>query len=167
MNRRPVPFADPTFACDDMLGKLARHLRMIGYFGHYFHRIEDAKLVAFASRNRQVLLTRDTLIMARRELGAHLFVRSDHALEQLAQVVADLSLDVDPERFYSICLECNQALEPVEAMDLRGLVPPYVFKHQQQYSRCPQCCRIFWPATHRTQMDRRIRKALGLPLKEE
>lgn len=162
MNAQPRPFTVPRFVCDDMVGKLARLLRMIGYYAHYFRRIDDAQLIGFASEKGYVLLTRDTLLLPRRGLGPHLFIRFDHPHRQLRQVVDELDLAIDTDRFYSLCLECNRALVAARSEEVRGLVPPYVYDRQTSFSRCDGCRRIFWPATHREGMDRRLRRMLGL-----
>ena len=148
-----------------MLGKLARDLRAIGYFAHYFQSIDDDKLVRFAKENGHALLTRDTRIRQRKDLGVHLFIRSDFAFEQLAQVVRELSLCVDASRFYTVCIECNLALVTLQKSEVRGLVPPYVYKTQDRFSCCPGCEKIFWPATHMDHMDQRLRKTLSPFLK--
>lgn len=156
------PFAQPIFICDDMLGKLARALRKIGYFARYFRSIEDKKLVWLAAENDWVLLTRDTLILPRRGLGRHLLIKSDHWDEQLGQVIKDIRLQIEPDRFYTICLECNQRLEMVDKEIVRGLVPPYVYHQKERFSQCLQCDRIYWRATHWDHMDKTIRKVLKL-----
>ena len=156
------PFLHPIFICDDMLGKLSRALRKIGYFSHYFRTIEDKELVRSAAQNDWVLLTRDTLILPRRGLGRHLFVQSDHWDEQLGQVVSEMKLETDTQRFFSICLECNHTLVPVEKASIRGLVPPYVYYRKERFSKCPECDRIYWRATHWDNMDQTIRDVLKI-----
>ena len=152
----PEPFEMPKFACDDMLGKLARQLRTIGYFADYFRRIDDSELVRFAAENGRILLTRDTLILPRKNLGPHLFIESDHVEQQLEQVVNELRLRVDTERFFTICLICNTALVHIDRASVKDKVPPYVFQTQKTFSRCPSCEKIYWPATHKRNMEQRI-----------
>ena len=36
-----------------------------------------------------------------------------------------------------------------------------LFKTQSRFARCDQCERTYWPATHRDDMARRIRKLFG------
>lgn len=151
-----TPFFSPVFVCDDMLGRLAKGLRMVGYFAHYFRKIDDARLVELTKKAGHVLLTRDTLILPRRNLGPHLFVKSDFHNEQLDQVVRDLRLPMDKGRAFTICLECNVQLGHLEPENARGLVPPYVFSSQESFARCPYCRRIYWQATHRSRMDENV-----------
>jgi len=82
----------PRFLADAMLGRLARWLRILGYDVEYFPG-EDDELVHQARREGRILLTRDTRLVRRHQLPPHVFIQSDHVMEQLRQVVASLRLD--------------------------------------------------------------------------
>ena len=51
-----------SFACDAMLGGLARWLRAAGYDTSWHHGIEDRDLVRLAGEQGRTLLTSDTRI---------------------------------------------------------------------------------------------------------
>ena len=151
----------PSFACDCMLGRLTRWLRVLGYRAHYFHRIDDARLVRFASAGGHVLLTRDTRLVRRRAIGPHTLVRSNDPFEQLAEVAGACGLSRDPARIGTVCVACNGRPEMLAKADARGLVPPYVWATQDHFTRCPDCRRIYWPSTHREAMTRRLAEVFG------
>jgi len=55
-----MPDNEPTFACDAMLGGLARWLRAAGYDASWTEGIDDWDLVRLARREGRVLLSSDT-----------------------------------------------------------------------------------------------------------
>jgi uncharacterized protein with PIN domain len=144
-----------------MLGKLARWLRVLGCDVEYFPVIGDAELVARAVRTSRLILTRDTLLVQRREARAnHFLVAGDHFRDQLRQVVE--RFDIDPAgRFLSRCLECNALLTDIGKCEVRGRVPPYVYATREQFCVCPSCGRLYWQGTHREKMIMEVEEILG------
>ncbi|HYA51096.1 MAG TPA: Mut7-C RNAse domain-containing protein [Streptosporangiaceae bacterium] len=143
----------PRFLCDAMLGRLARWLRILGYDAAYADLPDDA-LVALAQAEGRVLLTRDTRLVRRPDVGPHAFIRHDRVQDQLRQMTAAFGLR--PGRAGTRCLCCNVALEALPRDAAAGRVPPYVWRTQQQFVRCPACARIYWPGTHWDHMTREL-----------
>jgi hypothetical protein len=148
------------FAADKMLGRLARWLRVIGQDVVYGPELSGLVLLRVARREGRTVLTRDTRLLRRRELPPHLFIASDHFREQLCQVVAAFDLDAR-SHLLTRCLDCNAALEEVEPARVRARVPAYVWRTQERFCRCPECHRVFWPATHLDRMRGEL-ESLGL-----
>ncbi len=149
----------PKFIVDHNVGKLTKWLRLMGYDARFFRGKSDAELVAIALKEGRIILTRDTRIMQRRlvtkgRLKA-LLIASDQPEQQIRQLIDSLNLDY---RFnpFSLCLECNQPLVERKKAELKDLVPPYVFKTQDQFRQCPSCQRIYWRGTHWRAMTRRL-----------
>ena len=155
--------SDPAFACDSMVGRLARWLRILGYDATYARGAGDARLVARARAEGRVLLTRDRGLAERRGIGRFLLVQSNDPPTQLREVVAALGLSVDPARLFRRCPACNGAVEAVQRESVRGLVPPYVYGTQRSFSRCAGCRRVYWPATHHDHMLRELEALFGEP----
>jgi hypothetical protein len=147
-------------AADCMLGRLARRLRMLGFDTAYDRVIDDEDLITRCARDGRVLLTRDTRLAGRRlvrRLGTRVvLVRADDPDLQVAQVLRDLGLTVEPRQVLSRCLECNRILESLERAAAEGGVPPYVLATQRRFARCPACGRFYWRATHVDRMMRRL-----------
>ncbi len=145
----------PGFIADVNVGRLARRLRMLGYNTLFNNGADDNELIRNALREGRILLTRDTGIMARRVVTTGkvkaLLVKSDDVTEQLWQVVRALNLEPESEPF-SICIECNVPLVPRGKEEVRGLVPPHVFRNHEQFVQCPVCRRVFWRGTHWEKM---------------
>ncbi|OAI41732.1 hypothetical protein AYO40_02475 [Planctomycetaceae bacterium SCGC AG-212-D15] len=139
----------PRFACDAMLGGLARWLRAAGYDGCWQEGIDDWELVRLAQREGRVLLTSDTGI---RRLGIvrdgeipSLFI--PHGMsktEQLAFVRRQLDLPLREPR----CMACGGYLTEVARESVRERVPTRTYAWQQHFHECTRCGRLFWQGTH-------------------
>lgn len=132
---------------------------MLGYDTLFDSGMDDDDLIRVALKEGRVLLTRDTGIMRRRIVFtgkvSAILIASDDVREQLRQVVTVLNLELGSNLF-SLCMECNEPLSPREKGDVSDLVPPYVFKTQEQYMQCPNCGRIYWRGTHWQAMRREL-----------
>jgi uncharacterized protein with PIN domain len=137
------------FLADNMLGRLAIWLRLLGYDTAYHHDATDAQLARIARAENRVLLTRDVELTRRRAVRA-ILIESEQVEEQLRQVFHALNLTA--REAFSRCAECNSVLEEVSKESVRGQVPPYVFHTQERYRRCPRCARIYWRGTHWARM---------------
>ncbi len=136
------------FITDTNLGKLAKWLRILGYDTVSYRREADRNFLRKAEREGRVVLTRKKDMAARQFSGKLVIVESDNIQEQLVEVMEKLSVSADPDRLFSICVKCNEALVAVEKEDVAGLVPAFVYDTQSSFRRCPGCKGIFWPGTH-------------------
>jgi uncharacterized protein with PIN domain len=138
-----------------MLGTLAKWLRILGYDTRYDPDRDDHQLVRLARAEDRVLLTRDRELSRRRGVRS-LLIASQDLDEQCLQVVTDLELDLDPDRSYSRCPVCNEALERLEYDQAQARVPAYVARTRRSFKICPACHRIYWRGTHWQRMERRL-----------
>jgi hypothetical protein len=137
------------FLADAMLGKLAKWLRMLGYDTVYTPDADDDDLVRIAIREDRILLTRDTLLCARRMVRARcVFVDWGSTGEQVRQVMRELDLKLSRDSLFTRCTVCNGEIIPIDKADVAGRVPPYVFKTQQEFGYCARCDKIYWRGTH-------------------
>ena len=147
----------PRFIVDHNVGKLARHLRMMGYDTLFYKGGDDSGLVATALAENRVILTRDRGIMERRLVTTGrlkaILLETERPEEQICQVMRALKLE-SRHRPFSLCLEDNQPLEERSREQVAGRVPAYVFKTQDYYMECPVCRRIYWRGTHWQAMTR-------------
>lgn len=140
----------PRFVVDEMLGKLARELRALGYDVVYMRHVDDDEVLERALTEDRRLLTRDTQLADR--AGEHAYhVRARDPADQLEDLVAALDLAPAREAFLSRCLECNT---PIEATTARDEVPDAV--EDRQHWRCPDCGKVYWLGTHAIDMLERL-----------
>jgi len=153
------------FVADQMLGRLAKWLRVFGYDTLYLNPAQDSDLLATCKRNGRILLTRDTLLLKVREIRdgriKALLIESDFVDKQLKEVARKFKLKPQPGR---LCPEDNMSLERAERSEARQFVPRFVFQTQMEFSRCPACNRFFWQGT---QWQRIREKLHFLPIEEE
>ncbi|MBI4759036.1 MAG: Mut7-C RNAse domain-containing protein [Chloroflexi bacterium] len=144
------------FLADQMLGRLAKWLRILGYDTLYSNAWSDAEIARLARAEDRVLLTRDTRLLARKGLKG-LYVSSEDLVEQIGQLAREGYLDSRPP--FTRCLRCNVSLEQVDKPQVLGQVPPYVYETQDEFRRCPQCGRLFWRGTHWQKMVEKVNRS--------
>ena len=136
-----------SFIADEMLGKLAKWLRAIGYDTVYHTGGGDSALVQQALREDRIILTKDLHLLKRKLARKGVFVVSDDPREQFKQVVEELGLDVE-NGLFTRCLICNRELFPVGKQNIRDKVPVYTYLTHDKIHECPGCGRIYWSGTH-------------------
>jgi uncharacterized protein with PIN domain len=145
------------FVADDMVGKLAKWLRILGHDVAYFRSIDNKELISIANSENRILLTRDTDIAESGKTRHCLFLESDNYVEQLRQVYRLLALKVDKELIFSRCLICNEKLKGIRKESVEGSVPPYVFETRDDFVICEKCNKVYWKGTH----NERVEEILG------
>jgi hypothetical protein len=73
---KPNPPANPKFILDVHLGKLARHLRLLGFDVFYGKESQDAAIVRLGRRTGRIILTRDIALLKNKSVRRGYFVRS-------------------------------------------------------------------------------------------
>jgi uncharacterized protein with PIN domain len=141
------------FLADNMLGRLATWLRLLGYDTAYLPEASDPELARVARAEDRVLLTRDVELTRRRGVR-HLLIESEKVDQQLQQVFRALNLTA--RQAFSRCAKCNTPLDQVNKETVRAQMPPYVFQTQERFLRCPNCRRVYWRGTHWARMLARI-----------
>ncbi|WP_410765439.1 Mut7-C RNAse domain-containing protein [Haloferax sp. DFSO60] len=154
-----VESATPTntaLLLDVMLGKLAIYLRMCGYDTAYALDGDgsdpgDDALLARATEETRVLLTRDVTLAARAPQSVLLAGRTPTAqLSELNSVGFDLSLTTELAR----CGSCNGHLRPVESGES---IPEYAPDPDDvRLWRCRDCGQVFWRGSHWKSVERTI-----------
>jgi len=151
------PTNDPSqfkLLADRMLGRLTRWLRILGYDTAYAPDTDDNELLRLARAQDRILLTADHGLAARR--GARILLIEAQDLDgQLRE--ARSALGPPPGGALSRCVACNGKLVRVDKSELAGRLPPYVLATHQEFRRCPDCGRIFWPGTHVERMRAMLR----------
>lgn len=145
--------------CDEMLGRLARWLRLLGHDVHYVQHVEDEALLRGALAEDRLLLTRDAGLVARAPPGKALFVQALDPEQQLREVAKALGLSPDPSLLLNRCSLCNTPLEAASRAEAEasGGVPPAVLASHDTYWRCPGCGKLYWRGTHVERIEATLR----------
>jgi len=144
---RPAPLREPRFVADAHLGKLARHLRLLGFDTLFFNDAGDGRLAEISRSEGRILLTRDRALLMRRELTHGCFVHAVNPEAQLAELFRRLDLFrlADP---FTRCLECNGRLLPIEKSRVISSLPERVAEAYDAFWRCDDCRKIYWKGSH-------------------
>jgi uncharacterized protein with PIN domain len=149
---RPQPLREVRFVLDGHLGKLARHLRLLGFDARYANDPTDVELVDISTRERRILLTRDVGLLKRGAVTHGCFVRSTDPRGQVLEVLRRFQLAdrIDP---YTRCLACNGSLEPIAKAVVEDRLPPKTRDLYDEYRSCTACRRIYWRGAHHRRLD--------------
>jgi uncharacterized protein len=144
---RPVPLRDPRFVVDVNIGRLARLLRVLGFDVWWSSDADDQTLADISREQHRILLTRDRGLLKRRAITHGLFVHADQAEEQTLEVIRRLDLR---ERLAPLtrCVRCNGRLATVTKDEVIDQLEPLTRQHYDEFSRCAECGRIYWPGSH-------------------
>jgi uncharacterized protein with PIN domain len=132
----------------------------MGFDTSYFPEAERRELIIKSLREERIILTRDSKMSVYSGIRM-VHIKSDFVEEQIKQVVNDLEIEPDREKFFTICVICNALLEKIKKEDVKDKVPPYVYKTQKNFMKCSICDRIYWQGTHWTNVGEFVDK-LGL-----
>jgi len=146
------------FVADRMLGRLTKWLRILGYDTIYPLDVENLSLILIARQENRILLTRDTNLILRKNIGDFLFIKSDLWIEQLKEVISGLKLEFNfPAKMFSRCSLCNTPTIKIDKDKVRDYVPPYVFLTQNDFVYCPSCKKYYWKGTHWQRINKKIK----------
>lgn len=143
------------FICDQMLGTLAKWLRIMGYDTLYGNG-DDSELVKISVDEKRILLTRDRELHARCKNS--LLVDSTELKKQIAEVMAALNLEINLKKTLSRCTVCNTPVEKIAKEEVMGRVPPHAYESNDDFWICPGCKRIYWLGTHWANMKNFMEK---------
>jgi len=143
---------ESAFACDEMLGRLARYLRAAGYDTTLADAgASDASLVARARREGRTFLTRDRAIADHAAARGVAVVLPTADLDRIAAILRrDLGVDW-LHRPFTRCLVDNTPLRPLA--DPHAL-PPHA--EPEGARDCPRCGRAYWAGSHHRRMRARL-----------
>jgi len=150
------------FVVDRMLGRLARTLRLLGYDTLYAPDMTTAQLHEIARGSDRVVLTRGNVEKRFPGLKNAVSIRSEHAPEQLREVVECFKLDTR-RGLWTRCTLCNGIIEKVEKAAVVTLVEPRVFEIYDEFYRCAHCGHIYWQGSHVERILRNLASVLGEP----
>ncbi len=136
------------FLCDQMLGSLAKWLRILGHDAAYAREGEgdDDRLLERAADEERVLLTRDKELAYRAD-GAVL-IESTSLERQLRCVFDACDVEVSVDAMLNRCTVCNVPVVAVDKAEVCGDVPEHAYEMHERFWRCPSCGRVYWKGTH-------------------
>jgi len=144
-----------------MLGKLAKELRMLGYDTLYYRGEDGYPLIKLAREESRVILTRNSKLLPRKPEDRIVRLMDDKPSLQLRELIQKGYVSLNEEKLYSRCLLCNALLDEISRDEAEGKVPDFIFYQHKEFSRCPQCLRIYWPGSHLNHMIEKVKELLA------
>ncbi len=157
---RPHPLREPKFVLDAHLGKLASHLRLMGFDTLYQNDYADETLAQVSETEKRLLLTKDRGLLKRRQVTHGYLVRGTDPELQLREVLSRFDL-FDAVRPFTRCLNCNGSLEPVDKAAVAELLPPDISEGGSQFRRCAGCGKVYWRGSHYDHLSRFVEAVLA------
>lgn len=156
LKRLRPPLPDPVrFVLDVNLGKLARWLRLLGFDTLYRNDFDDADVVAIASREDRVVLTRDRRLLHHSDIVHGYWVRAVDPGKQVREVLQhfDLAPHIDP---FHRCLKCNGSIAPVAKAAIVQQLLPKTRAHYEDFYQCIECEKVYWRGPHYARLLRDV-----------
>jgi len=145
--------------CDQMLGTLAKWLRILGFDTFYANaEMSDEDLLGIAKGENRAIFTRDKELIIRgkkKNLNVILIETTDLDL-QLKQVLKHVN--IDESAVLSRCTICNTVLDTVEKNKIQGKVPSKVFENNEKFWFCSKCNKFYWIGSHHDKIINKIDK---------
>jgi len=157
------PPGELRFVLDTHLGKLASHLRMLGFDTLYSNRFEDDELAEISSRENRILLTRDLGVLKRGIVTYGYYVRNTNPEKQLIEILQRYNLTPAIKPFKR-CISCNGPLHPVEKSAVIDQLPPNVTGNHDSFHQCERCSKLYWKGSHHDRMQAFIQRVLNIPI---
>lgn len=147
------------FILDNMLGKSAKYLRMLGYDTIYPPPEDDKATLKLAQEENRIVITRSKKLYnkASKELRIVL-VKSNCFGNKFREIIKKLDIKLNKDRLFSRCLLCNTPVEKVEKSAIKDRLPAKVKKHFDNYRNCPDCSKIYWEGGHTERMLNRVKQ---------
>ncbi|MCI4353664.1 MAG: Mut7-C RNAse domain-containing protein [Thermoplasmata archaeon] len=148
--------SEPRWLVDEMLGRLARYLRFLGYDTEYAHGATDDAIVFRAKEEGRRVLTRDrglavrlpdSILLTRTDIGGQ--------MEELGAAFPTLRQEVRFER----CSLCNGSLTPLSAVPPnadRETLPADVLSGGTAVYACSLCGHLYWEGYHTRSVRTRL-----------
>jgi len=153
--------APPRILADEMVGRLARYLRMVGCDTEYAHSCSDDEIVRRARAEHRIVVTRDR-DLARRVPGSVLLGSGELAAQVRAMWGA---LPTIPREIrFDRCTLCNGALAPCQSAarsSPQSGIPWDRIDAGLTLFRCDSCGHLYWEGTHTESVRSRLRRWLG------
>lgn len=146
---------------DEMVGKLARYLRFLGYDVYYARGMMDLEILEMARASGRTILTRDELL-AHRGGPRAIRIRSTEILGQLAEV-REAFPSLRKKVTFVRCSTCNGQLVLADRSTPappKG-VPEDVWISGAQVHVCKECNKAYWEGTHTAEIRETFARVFG------
>jgi uncharacterized protein len=148
------------FVLDVHLGKLASHLRMLGFDTLYRNDYEDAELAEISASENRILLTRDKGVLMRSLVTYGYYVRKTNPEQQVIEVLQYFNL-LNSVKPFARCMRCNGNIRAIDKAAIADRIPARIRQEIDEFHCCTNCQQIYWRGSHFQRMEQAIAKLLA------
>ncbi len=157
---RPKPLRDPKFILDVHLGRLAKHMRMLGFDSLYKNNFTEEEIISISLSEKRAILTRSSGLLKHREITHGYWLRNTNPTEQLKEVIERFQLSRLIKEF-TRCLICNSIIEKIDKSKVEDRLPHKVKEWHAEFYFCEKCDKVYWKGTHYFKMKELINDMLN------
>lgn len=143
----PPQLGEARFILDTHLGRLASHLRILGFNTLYRNDYEDSKLAEISSEESRILLTRDLGVLKRSIVTYGYYVREVNPEKQVIELLRRYKLIGQIQPFLR-CTHCNGLLQEVDKEKIIHRLRPNTRLEYNKFRLCSSCQKIYWRGSH-------------------
>jgi hypothetical protein len=143
--------------CDQMLGSLAKWLRIVGFDTFYANnQVKDEQLIDIAITEKRILISRDKELITRgKKLALNVIeITTTDLDEQLHQVLKIIK--IDKKLILSRCSLCNTLLRTINKKEIKDRIPKKVFYSKEKFWFCKNCNKFYWNGSHHEKIMKKI-----------
>jgi len=139
--------------CDQMLGSLAKWLRILGFDTFYVNaEMTDEELLNIAKVENRTIISRDKELSLRgKKQNISVIEIKNTDLDDQLKLVLNL-IKIDKKLVLSRCTLCNTTLKTIEKSEVEGKVPRKVF------DKCNRCNKFYWTGGHYDKITDKIKE---------
>ena len=147
------------FIVDNMLGKSAKYLRMLGYDTIYPVPDEDEEILKIASNQNRIIITRSKNLFEKQTQHRRVILISTNRFQDnFKEIIKKLGIELDRNKLFSRCLECNNPIQNIAKTKVEDQLPPKVKEHFNKFTICHHCNKIYWKGGHTDRMLKKAKK---------
>ncbi len=147
----------PRWLCDEMLGRLARYLRILGCDTEYVQHLDDAQILERLRDGPRTLVTRDRALG--HQVPGSIVIRSTDLPSQLAEMARSApGLPRIPK--FDRCTLCNGRLSALTGDELRDR-PALPHPTPETAWECSECAHLYWEGTHTARLRSDLQRWIG------
>ena len=143
--------------CDQMLGSLAKWLRIFGFDTFYAdNEITDEDLLNVAVKEKRIVISRDKELIAKgKKLAIKVIeIQNTNLDKQLNQVFEIIKFN--KKLVLTRCTLCNSILRAIDKREAEGKVPKKVFDYKDKFWFCERCNKFYWSGSHYEKITDKI-----------
>lgn len=145
------------FLCDQMLGTLAKWLRLYGFDTYFTNgNMKDDELLHIAKKENRIIITRDKELILRGKYKnlKVIEISSTDLNVQIRNVLHGKS--INNNTILSRCSICNTILKEIKKNEVYNKVPAKIYENNEQFWFCYKCDKIYWIGSHYKKIINKI-----------